>query len=177
MLKRQDLGDNIPKRGGVITPPIASHFLSVGNGQLRAIFKRQKSRVFSVASYGDLLGRVWHSCIIALDLDVKVLGKQSLFKNFASKAFFNWVGVIPIDRANKGSVLKATIDKFNERTSLFLGLSPEKLRLCENEVSFITLLVRRRADCAYCDGLATREIRFMHKVEPTDNYEAIWRES
>ena len=176
VLKRQDLGDNIPNRGGVIKPTIASAFLKALGWTIKGDIPNVKKAVFLAlphTSYWDGVYAI--PCIIALDLDVKVLGKQSLFKNFASKAFFNWVGVIPIDRANKGSVLKATIDKFNERTSLFLGLSPEGTRSYAEKWKSGFYHIARAADVPIVPvamDYATREIRFMHKVEPTDNYEA-----
>ena len=64
----------------------------------------------------------------ALDLKISIMGKHTLFKVPVFAQLLSWIGVIPVDRSDKGSVLQASIDKFKTGKPLFLGLAPESTR-------------------------------------------------
>lgn len=66
--------------------------------------------------------------LFALDLKINIMGKHTLFKVPVLAQLLRWIGIIPIDRGNKGSVLQTSIDKFKSGEPLFLGLSPEGTR-------------------------------------------------
>ena len=66
--------------------------------------------------------------LLALDVDIKILGKKELFKVPVMGKFLKWAGIISIDRQQKGSTLQMTIDRFWQEDQLWLGLAPEGTR-------------------------------------------------
>ena len=103
------------------------------------------------------------------------MGKHTLFKIPGVAQLMHWIGVIPIDRSNKGSVLQASIDKFKTGKPLFLGLSPEGTRDYTEKwkTGFYYLAMGAGVPILpVALDYNTKEIRFMSLVYPTGNIEA-----
>lgn len=128
-LHAKDLGDNVPKRHGTLAPKLArlfNHF--TGWRTVGDIPNISQAVVIGAPHTSNFDGVYVLPLLIALDIDIKILGKKELFAVPILSHFLRWAGVMPIDRDKKGSVLQANIDRFATARPLFLGLSPEGTR-------------------------------------------------
>lgn len=123
------LGDRVPKRCGRITPKIARLFNRLTGwrtvGQIPNI---DQAVVIGAPHTSNLDGVYALPLLVELGVDIKILAKKELFGVPILSQFLTWVGVMPIDRGKKGSVLQANIDRFATKEPLFLGLAPEGTR-------------------------------------------------
>ena len=113
--------------------------------------------------------------LFALDLKISIMGKHTLFKVPIFAQLLSWIGVIPIDRSDKGSVLQASIDKFKTGKPLFLGLAPEGTRQYTEtwKSGFYYLAVGAGVPILpVAMDYKTKEIRFMSLVYPSGDIEA-----
>ena len=128
-LTRKDLGRLVPRRGGKLTPLIASYLLKIAGWRtVGHIPDIPQAVVLALPHTSNVDGIYAIPSLFALDLKISIMGKHTLFKVPVFAQLLHWIGVIPIDRDNKGSVLQANIDKFKTGEPLFLGLSPEGTR-------------------------------------------------
>jgi 1-acyl-sn-glycerol-3-phosphate acyltransferase len=108
--------------------------------------------------------------LFALDLQISIMGKHTLFKVPVLAQLLRWMGIIPIDRGDKGSVLQSSIDKFKTGEPLFLGLSPEGTRDYTEKwkTGFYYLAVGAGVPILpVAMDYNTKEIRFMSLVYPS----------
>jgi 1-acyl-sn-glycerol-3-phosphate acyltransferase len=113
--------------------------------------------------------------LFALDLKINIMGKHTLFKVPVLAQLLRWIGIIPIDRGNKGSVLQTSIDKFKSGEPLFLGLSPEGTRkYTENwKTGFYYLALGAGVPILpVALDYKTKEVRFLSLVYPTGDIDA-----
>ncbi len=128
-LTKKQLGKNVPRRGGLLTPHLAKLLLKLMDWQVVGeIPNIQKAVVIGAPHTSNFDGLYAIPAWLAIDLDLRVLGKKQLFHIPILATFLRWAGVIPIDRSQKGSVLQASIDRFEQSEKLFLALSPEGTR-------------------------------------------------
>lgn len=64
---------------------------------------------------------------LAIDIDAAWLGKHSIFR-WPFGPILRGVGGIPVDRESPHSVVQRSVDEFNRRERLVLGLAPEGTR-------------------------------------------------
>ena len=170
-LRRKDLGNLVPKRNGVIVPPLSSWLMKVvGWRTVGEIPNISQAVVLALPHTSNIDGVYALPSLFALDVKISIMGKHTLFKVPVLKQLLTWTGIIPINRSVKGSVLQASIDKFKNGEPLFLGLSPEGKR--DYTQSWIT-------GCYYLAVGAnvhilpvaldynTKEVRFLELVYPT----------
>lgn len=65
---------------------------------------------------------------LALGLDIKILGKHSLFEVPPMGALLRWMGVIPVDRSAPQGVIDQMCAMLRDSDTLWLGLAPEGTR-------------------------------------------------
>lgn len=65
---------------------------------------------------------------MALGLDVKILGKDSLFKVPMLGALLRWLGVIPVDRSKAHGVVEQAAEMILQADRFWFGLAPEGTR-------------------------------------------------
>ena len=175
-LGKKDLGDLIPKRGGTITPVIGARLLKIlGWRTVGDIPNVSQAVVLALPHTSYLDGLYALPGLFAIDLKVSIMGKNTLFKIPVLAQILLWLGIIPINRGNKGSVLQASIDKFKTGEPLFLGLSPEGTRDYKKEwkTGFYYLAVGAGVPILpVALDYNTKEIRFMPLVYPTGDIEA-----
>ena len=63
----------------------------------------------------------------ALKLDIKYVGKRSLFR-FPFGPIFYWLGGYPVDRKVKGNFVDAVVDVFDEKEAFCICIAPEGTR-------------------------------------------------
>ena len=173
---KKDLGDLIPKRGGTITPVIGSRLLKLlGWRTVGDIPNVSQAVVLALPHTSYFDGLYALPGLFAIDLKVSIMGKHTLFKIPVLAQILLWLGLIPINRGHKGSVLQASIDKFKTGEPLFLGLSPEGTRDYTKEwkTGFYYLALGAGVPILpVALDYKTKEIRFLSPVYPTGDIEA-----
>lgn len=175
-LTRKDLGCLVPRRGGKLTPIIASYLLKIAGWRtVGHIPDIPQAVVLALPHTSNVDGIYAIPSLFALDLKISIMGKHTLFKVPVLAQLLNWIGVIPIDRDNKGSVLQANIDKFKTGEPLFLGLSPEGTREYTKKwkTGFYYLALGANVPILpVALDYKTKEIRFLSLIHPTGDIEA-----
>ena len=175
-LGKKDLGDLIPKRGSTITPVIGSRLLKLlGWRTVGDIPNVSQAVVLALPHTSYFDGLYALPGLFAIDLKVSIMGKHTLFKIPVLAQILLWLGLIPINRGHKGSVLQASIDKFKTGEPLFLGLSPEGTRDYTKEwkTGFYYLALGAGVPILpVALDYKTKEIRFLSPVYPTGDIEA-----
>ena len=175
-LTRKDLGRFVPRRGGKITPIIASYLLKIAGWRtVGHIPDIPQAVVLALPHSSNMDGVYAIPSLFALDLKISIMGKHTLFKVPLLAQLLRWIGIIPIDRGNKGSVLQASIDKFKTGEPLFLGLSPEGTRKYTErwKTGFYYLALGANVPILpVALDYKTKEVRFLSLVYPTGDIEA-----
>lgn len=174
-LRKQDLGRLIPRRGGKIAPPIASMLLKIAGWRIvGSVPNIPQAVVLALPHTSNVDGVYAIPSLFALDLKISIMGKHTLFKVPLLAQLLHWVGVIPINRGDKGSVLQTSIAKFKSGEPLFLGLSPEGTRKYTEswKTGFYYLAVGANVPILpVALDYNTKEIRFLAPVYPTGDIE------
>ncbi|MGO2340628.1 MAG: lysophospholipid acyltransferase family protein [Psychrobacter sp.] len=175
-LSKKQLGSLIPRRGNRIAPIVASAMLKASGwrtvGEIPDI---PQAVVLALPHTSNVDGIYAIPSLFALDLKISIMGKHTLFKIPVLAQLMHWMGIVPIDRDNKGSVLQSSIDKFKTGEPLFLGLSPEGTRDYTEKwkTGFYYLAVGAGVPILpVAMDYNTKEIRFMSLVHPTGDIEA-----
>ena len=175
-LNKKDLGNLIPKRGGKLTPKIGRMLMkSAGWKTVGSIPNISQAVVLAVPHTSNIDGIYALPCLFALDLKISIMGKHTLFKIPVLAQLIRWLGIIPINREAKGSVLQASIDKFKNNKTLFLGLAPEGTRKYTDswKTGFYYLAVGANVPILpVALDYNTKEVRFLSLVHPTGDIEA-----
>ena len=174
-LNKKDLGNLIPRRGGKLTPKIGRMLMkSAGWKTVGSIPNISQAVVLAVPHTSNIDGIYALPCLFALDLKISIMGKHTLFKIPVLAQLIRWLGIIPINREAKGSVLQASIDKFKNNKTLFLGLAPEGTRKYTDswKTGFYYLAVGANVPILpVALDYNTKEVRFLEMVYPTGNIE------
>ena len=175
-LSRAQLGDLVPRRGNKIAPLIASTMLKAsGWTTVGEIPNISQAVVLALPHTSNVDGVYAIPSLFALDLQISIMGKHTLFKIPVLAQLLRWMGIIPIDRSNKGSVLQSSIDKFKTGDPLFLGLSPEGTRQYTEswKTGFYYLALGAGVPILpVAMDYNTKEIRFMSLVYPSGDIDA-----
>jgi len=175
-LSRAQLGDLVPRRGNKIAPFIASTMLKAsGWNTVGEIPNISQAVVLALPHTSNVDGVYAIPSLFALDLQISIMGKHTLFKVPVLAQLLRWMGIIPIDRGNKGSVLQSSIDKFKTGEPLFLGLSPEGTRQYTEswKTGFYYLALGAGVPILpVAMDYNTKEIRFMSLVYPSGDIDA-----
>ena len=170
-LSKKQLGDLVPRRGNKIAPVIASAMLKASGWRtVGEIPNISQAVVLALPHTSNVDGVYAIPSLFALDLQISIMGKHTLFKIPVLAQLMHWMGIVPIDRDNKGSVLQSSIDKFKTGEPLFLGLSPEGTRDYTEKwkTGFYYLAVGAGVPILpVAMDYNTKEIRFMPLVYPT----------
>lgn len=170
------LGDNVPRRRGKFAPRLARAFLDKTGWRITGEIPNISQAVLLAVPHTSNMDGVYAiPTLLALDVDIKLLGKKQLFKLPILSHFLRWAGVIAIDRDKKGSVLQANINRFKTGKPLFLGLSPEGTRGYTDEWKTGFYYLALGADVPILPvamDYNTKEVRFMPLFYPTGDIEA-----
>ena len=132
------LGDRVPRRHGKFAPRLAKAFLDKAGWRITGEIPNISQAVLLAVPHTSNMDGVYAiPTLLALDVDIKLLGKKQLFKLPILSHFLRWAGVIAIDRDKKGSVLQANINRFKTGKPLFLG--PVAMDYNTKEVRFMPL--------------------------------------
>ena len=113
--------------------------------------------------------------LFALDLKLSIMGKHTLFKVPIFAQLLRWLGVVPINRDKKGSVLQSSIERFKTDQPLFLGLAPEGTRQYTTtwKTGFYYLALGAGVPILpVALDYKSKEVRFLSPIYPTGDIEA-----
>ncbi|MUG32757.1 MULTISPECIES: 1-acyl-sn-glycerol-3-phosphate acyltransferase [Psychrobacter] len=174
-LTHKDLGDKVPRRGGSVAPPIArALFKLMGWRAVGEIPNVPKAVFLALPHTSNFDGLYAIPLVLGLDLDINIMGKDSLFKYPVLASFFKWAGIIPIDRSKKGTVLQASIHKLKSSKSMYLGLSPEGTRDYTDSWKTGFYYIADGAQVPIVPvamDYKSKEVRFLTPVYTTGDYE------
>ncbi len=174
-LSKENLGENIPRRQGKYSQKIADWmFKKLGWRMVGELPNVPQVVLLAVPHTSNLDGMYGILALLALDADIRLMGKKELFRVPVLASFLRWVGIEPIDRGKKGSVLQASIERFKTGKPLFLGLAPEGTRKFTKgwKTGFYYLALGANVPIVpVAMDYATKEIRFMHPFYPTGDIE------
>ncbi|PNK60893.1 lysophospholipid acyltransferase family protein [Psychrobacter sp. FDAARGOS_221] len=174
-LNYKRLGKQVPKRGGRVTPRLARAFLKLLGWKVTGnIPDVPKAVLLALPHTSNLDGLYAIPVVLGLDLDIKIMGKDSLFKYPVLSNFLKWAGVVPINRSKKGSVLQASIEQMKASDSLYLGLAPEGTRGFTKQWKTGFYYIADSADVPIIPvamDYKTKEVQFLDPVCTTGNYE------
>ncbi len=175
LVKRKQLGKNVPRRGGVITPFLAGIFLKLTGWKVIGEFADVPQAVLLAVPHTSNVDGVYAlPSVLYSDVKINIMGKKELFNNPIFAKFLTWCGVIPIDRKKKGSVLQASIDEFKKGKPLFVGLAPEGTRGYAEQWKSGFYYLATGAGVPIIPvamDYKSKEIRFMNVFYPTGDYE------
>ncbi len=175
-LSREQVGDNVPRRGNKVSPVIGSWLMkTAGWRTVGEIPNISQAVVLALPHTSNVDGVYAIPSLFALDLKISIMGKHTLFKVPVFAQLLNWMGIIPINRTDKGSVLQASIDKFKSGEPLFLGLAPEGTRKYTEswKTGFYYLAVGAGVPILpVALDYNTKEVRFLSLIHPTGDIEA-----
>lgn len=118
-----------PRRNGRISRHIALILLKILNWRITGHVPDIAQCVIAGAPHTSNIDGIYTlPAFLALDLDVRIFGKHSLFQVPVLAQILRWCGVMPIDRSNAGDIVKQSIEKFQQNQPLYLGVAVEGTR-------------------------------------------------
>lgn len=170
------IGDNVPRRNDPTIAKYANKFLTTLGWQIVGDIPNVKKCVLlAVPHTSNFDGLYAIPTLLALDVDIKLLGKKELFKVPVMGKFLKWAGIIAIDRQKKGSTLQATIDRFHQEDKLWLGLAPEGTRDYTDSWKTGFYYLAEGAGVPILPvamDYKTKQVRFLPLFHPTGDIEA-----
>ena len=175
-LGKQDIGKLVPRRGNQLSSTIgACLFKSLGWRAVGTVPNISQAVVLGIPHTSNFDGVYALPGLFALDLNISIMGKHTLFKVPIFAQLLRWMGVVPINRDKKGSVLQASIDRFKAGVPLFLGLAPEGTRqYTENwKTGFYYLALGAGVPILpVALDYKSKEMRFLTPIYPTGDIDA-----
>ena len=122
------LGDALPKRGNLFTRALGYSIMRCTGWRVTGEILNQPKFIVIVAPHTSNWDFV-HGMIavFALGLRVSWMGKNTLFRQ-PYGGLMRWLGGVSIDRSAPHGIVKQTVDAFNARPQLVLGITPEGTR-------------------------------------------------
>lgn len=125
---RDPLPPNVPQHAHRRGQHFAAWILERAGWKILGQFPDVPRVVLIGAPHSSWWDGVWGLLtVIALGIDVSIMGKQELFR-WPLDRLLRWIGVIPIDRAAAHGVVEQMTQGFARRDRLWLGIAPEGTR-------------------------------------------------
>ena len=122
------LGDAVPTRGNRLSRGFWKTLLKMAGWEFEGTIPNLSRGVVIAAphtSNWDFV--VGMATLMALGLDVRWIGKHTLFKA-PFGGFMRWLGGTPVDRTRRQGVVAQLVERFDEQERLLIGMSPEGTR-------------------------------------------------
>lgn len=176
ILNKQQLGEYVPQRHGKISQKIAERMMKMmGWKVVGEVPNIPKAVIIGAPHTSNIDGLYVIPTLLALDIDIRIMGKKQLFQVPVLAQFLRWAGVMPIDRSKKGSVLQANIERLKSSEQLFIGLAPEGTRKYTEQwkTGFYYLAMGANVPIIpVALDYATKELRFLPVFYPTGDIDA-----
>ena len=123
-----DLGDAVPNRGNPFSKVFGRIVLRLTGWRLEGELPDLPRFVIIAAPHTSNWDFVYGmSCVFAIGLSVKWMGKDSLFKP-PFGGVMRALGGIPIERSEKHGVVESMAEEFNRHDKLVVAITPEGTR-------------------------------------------------
>jgi 1-acyl-sn-glycerol-3-phosphate acyltransferase len=123
------LPPNAPRARGSFGRWIGRTVLWLGGWRMVGTFPDLPKLVLIGAPHSSNWDGIWgFAAKLALGLDIKILGKDALFKVPVMGWLLRRMGVIPVDRSAAHGVVEQSADLFRRADRLWFGLAPEGTR-------------------------------------------------
>lgn len=124
------LPPRVPRvRPNALTRWFGRTVLALGGWRMEGEFPDIARLVLIGAPHSSNWDGVWgFSVKLALGLDVKILGKESLFRVPVMGTILRRLGVIPVDRSASHGVVEQAVDMIRGADAFWFGLAPEGTR-------------------------------------------------
>lgn len=122
------VGARLPRRGGVLSQWLGAAALRLLGWRIEGELPSEPKLVVAVAphtSNWDFV--IGIATVFRLRLDAAFLGKHSLFR-WPFGYLFRYLGGVPVNRGSSHGVVAQTLDAFESRSQLFLGIAPQGTR-------------------------------------------------
>ncbi|MGH8078505.1 MAG: lysophospholipid acyltransferase family protein [Lysobacter sp.] len=121
---------NAPRvRSNAFARWVGRTILRLGGWRMAGEFPNIPKLVLIAAPHSSNWDGIWgFGAKLALGVDVKVLGKDSLFKLPVMAALLRWLGVIPVDRSAAHGVVEQMAVMIHRADKLWFALAPEGTR-------------------------------------------------
>jgi len=125
---RPSLGPNVPVGGNRLTAWLGRSMLRVAGWRIEGEFPDRSKLIIAVAPHSSALDFALTIAVIwGLGLQASYLAKESLFR-FPLGLLMRAFGGIPVERDSPQGLVGQLVERFNERSSLVLGITPEGTR-------------------------------------------------
>ncbi|WP_199508270.1 MULTISPECIES: lysophospholipid acyltransferase family protein [unclassified Psychrobacter] len=175
-LGRKDIGNLVPRRNNMLSAVAAEYLLHrLGWRTVGTVPNVSQAVVLGLPHTSNFDALYALPALFALDLKLNIMGKHTLFKIPIFAQLLRWMGVIPINRDKKGSVLQSSIERFKTDQPLFLGLAPEGTRQYTTtwKTGFYYLALGAGVPILpVALDYKSKEVRFLSPIYPTGDIEA-----
>lgn len=121
------LGADVPRRGHWLLAGLGRLILTLMGWRIVGELPNVPRAVLAVAPHtSNIDGVIGLSAIQALQVDVRFMGKHTLFQGQFGKLMY-WLGGIPVDRDNAKDLVEQTAHVM-QQTPCWLGIAPEGTR-------------------------------------------------
>ncbi|WP_245932437.1 lysophospholipid acyltransferase family protein [Isoalcanivorax indicus] len=166
------LGPCVPRRGNAFSEGLGRLLLRCIGWRITGTFPDvPKAVVIGAPHSSNWDALVTAAVVLSLRVRIGLMAKDNLFR-WPLGGLFRWLGGIPIDRRSKRGVVDQSVDKFNEREKLFLGIAPEGTRTAALAWKTGFHQIARRAGVPIIVAVldyGRRELRFADVVYPGDD--------
>jgi len=170
-----ELGPAVPRRGWPIGRALGRAVMWVARWSFKGVAPDVSKAVLIVAPHTSNWDFVIGAAgMLALDLDLRFLGKHTLFKG-PMGVLMRGLGGIPLDRAHSRGVVDEMVARFKSSDHLLLALAPEGTRGGVERWKTGFHAIARGAEVpilAVTLDYGRRQIRFREPFTPSENVEA-----
>jgi 1-acyl-sn-glycerol-3-phosphate acyltransferase len=176
MIKAENLGKQVPRRGNAFTQRLGEFWLqSIGWKVVGVPPEAAYAVLIGAPHTSNKDGFLSAAVALALRLDVRVMAKAELFKGPLAY-FFRWMGVIPVYRDKPGGLVEQSVAYLREDQPFYLGISPEGTRHCAKEFKRGFYIIAQKAQVPiipFAMDYENKEIRLTHAIFPTGDMDAV----
>jgi len=168
-----DIGPRVPRTGRPVLRWLALRLLGACGWRLDVHLPDEPKLVVLAAPHtSNWDGFFAIVAMLALDLQLGLFVKHTLFRP-PFRGLLTWLGAIPIDRTAAGGLVAQTVNAFNTRPQLLIGLAPEGTRYRATQWKRGFHLIAHGAQvpivCAYLD-YARKVVGTGPVLPPTHDY-------
>ncbi len=108
---------------------LARSILRVGGWRMEGAFPDIPRAVLIGAPHSSNWDGFWGLCAkAAMGLDIRILGKESLFKVPLLAGLLRWLGIMAVDRSNPAGIVEQAAELIRSNERFWYGLAPEGTR-------------------------------------------------
>ena len=125
---RDPLPPQVPRAGRGRAQRLAQWLLERAGWKLSGQFPDAPRVIVLGAPHSSWWDGIWGLLVvIAIDVDMAILGKRELFF-WPLSSLLRWIGVMPVDRGATNGIVGQMTERFAQHERLWIGIAPEGTR-------------------------------------------------